>query len=340
MENGTPPESRPQPSLRIGPHHLATPFILAPMAGVTDRPFRNLCRRFGVAMAVSEMVSANPQLKNDRKTLMRIDHSGETGIKAVQILGNEPVDMAEAARLNVERGADLIDINMGCPAKKVCRKAAGSALLRDEDLVRRILEAVVNAVDVPVTLKIRTGWDPENRNAVRIGQIAEDCGIRALTVHGRTRSCGFSGSAEYRTIAEVKRAIGIPVIANGDITTPSKALMVMKETGADGIMVGRAALGQPWLFSSMTQHLAGAASEEKPSREDLEALMLEHLEALHCFYGEHQGLRIARKHIGWYFDHLEGPVGASAAFNLQVSAEAQKSLLREFFRQFPVEHQS
>lgn len=340
MDNATSPNSRTALPLRIGPHQLANPFILAPMAGVTDRPFRNLCRRFGVAMAVSEMVSANPQLKNDRKTLMRIDHSGETGIRAVQILGNEPADMAEAARLNVERGADLIDINMGCPAKKVCRKAAGSALLRDEDLVRRILEAVVNAVDVPVTLKIRTGWDPENRNAVRVGQIAEDAGIRALTVHGRTRSCGFSGSAEYRTIAEVKRAIGIPVIANGDISTPRKALMVMKETGADGIMVGRAALGQPWLFASMTQRLAGAVSEEKPSREELESLMLGHLEALHSFYGEHQGLRIARKHIGWYFDHLEGPVGASAAFNLQVSAEAQKSLLREFFRQSPVEYRS
>lgn len=327
-------------SLKIGQHILDNPFILAPMAGVTDRPFRNLCRRFGVAMAVSEMVSANPLLKNDRKTLQRTNHSGETGIRAVQILGNDPSDMAEAARLNVARGADLIDINMGCPAKKVCRKAAGSALLRDEDLVKRILDAVVGAVNVPVTLKIRTGWDPDNRNAVRIGEIAEDSGIRALTIHGRTRSCGFSGSAEYRTIGEVKRAIGIPVIANGDITTPSKALKIMEETGADGIMVGRAALGQPWLFSSMTQHLTGQGPSGLPSPEDIEALMLEHLDALHTFYGEHQGVRIARKHIGWYFDHLESPLGAAADFNQQISANGQKNLIRAFFEHDPIRYGS
>ena len=319
--------------LQIGPLTLSNPFILAPMAGVTDRPFRNLCRKFGAAMAVSEMVSANPLLKDDRKTLMRTDHGGETGIRAVQILGNEPKDMAEAARLNVARGADLIDINMGCPAKKVCRKAAGSALLRDEDLVRRILEAVVRSVEVPVTLKIRTGWDPENRNAVRIGQIAEDAGIKALTIHGRTRSCGFSGSAEYRTIAEVKRSIRIPVIANGDITRPEKALQVMKETGADAVMVGRASLGQPWLFTSMIRHHDGKPSPPEPELSALETLMLEHLDALHAFYGEHQGIRIARKHIGWYFDHLEGPLEAYSAFNQQLSAEGQIRLIRELFQQ-------
>ncbi len=319
--------------LRIGSLTLSNPFILAPMAGVTDRPFRNLCRKFGAAMAVSEMVSANPLLKDDRKTLMRTDHGGETGIRAVQILGNEPKDMAEAARLNVARGADLIDINMGCPAKKVCRKAAGSALLRDEDLVRRILEAVVRSVEVPVTLKIRTGWDPENRNAVRIGQIAEDAGIQALTIHGRTRSCGFSGSAEYRTIAEVKRSIRIPVIANGDISRPEKALQVLEETGADAVMVGRAALGQPWLFTSMNRHHDGNPSHVKPELSALEVLMLEHLDALHAFYGEHQGIRIARKHIGWYFDHLEGPLEARSAFNQQLSAEGQIGLIRELFQQ-------
>ncbi|MEY4683985.1 MAG: hypothetical protein RLZ25_444 [Pseudomonadota bacterium] len=319
--------------LHIGRLTLNNPFILAPMAGVTDRPFRNLCRRFGAAMAVSEMVSANPLLKDDRKTLMRTDHGGETGIRAVQILGNEPKDMAEAARLNVARGADLIDINMGCPAKKVCRKAAGSALLRDEDLVRRILEAVVHAVDVPVTLKIRTGWDPENRNAVRIGQIAEDAGIQALTIHGRTRSCGFSGSAEYRTIAEVKRSIRIPVIANGDITRPDKALQVLEETGADAVMVGRAALGQPWLFTSMIRYHDGNPSHLEPDLSALETLMLEHVDALHVFYGEHQGIRIARKHIGWYFDHLEGPLEARSAFNQQLSAEGQIGLIRELFQQ-------
>lgn len=319
--------------LQIGRLTLSNPFILAPMAGVTDRPFRNLCRRFGAAMAVSEMVSANPLLKNDRKTLMRTDHGNETGIRAVQILGNEPQDMAEAARLNVARGADLIDINMGCPAKKVCRKAAGSALLRDEDLVRRILDAVVQSVDVPVTLKIRTGWDPENRNAVRIGQIAEDAGIQALTIHGRTRTCGFSGSAEYRTIAEVKRSIRIPVIANGDITRPEKALQVLEETGADAVMVGRAALGQPWLFTSMIRYHEGNPSHLKLDESEVEALMLEHLVALHAFYGEHQGTRIARKHIGWYFDHLEGPLEARSAFNQQVSAQGQMRLISELFQQ-------
>lgn len=322
--------------LQIGHHVLSNPFILAPMAGVTDRPFRNLCRRFGAAMAVSEMVSANPLLKDDRKTLMRTDHGDETGIRAVQILGNEPQDMAEAARLNVQRGADLIDINMGCPAKKVCRKAAGSALLRDEDLVRRILDAVVQAVDVPVTLKIRTGWDPENRNAVRIGQIAEDAGIQALTIHGRTRSCGFSGSAEYRTIAEVKSSIRIPVIANGDITHPEKALQVLKETGADAVMVGRAALGQPWLFSSMIRHHNGNPSDLRPEQSGIEALMLEHLLALHAFYGEHQGTRIARKHVGWYFDYLETPLEARSAFNQQVLAEGQIRLIHELFQQHSI----
>jgi tRNA-dihydrouridine synthase B len=327
-----PPEKAPF-ALKIGRLTLSNPFILAPMAGVTDRPFRNLCRKFGVAMAVSEMVSANPLLKDDRKTLMRTDHGGETGIRAVQILGNEPKDMAEAARLNVMRGADLIDINMGCPAKKVCRKAAGSALLRDEDLVRRILEAVVRSVEVPVTLKIRTGWDPENRNAVRIGQIAEDAGIQALTIHGRTRSCGFSGSAEYRTITEVKRSIRIPVIANGDITRPEKALQVLEETGADAVMVGRAALGQPWLFASMKRYHEGNPSSLKPELSELEALMLDHLTAVHAFYGEHQGIRIARKHIGWYFDHLEGPLEARSAFNQQLSAEGQIRLIRELFQQ-------
>jgi tRNA-dihydrouridine synthase B len=322
--------------LEIGPLKLDNPFILAPMAGVTDRPFRNLCRRFGAAMAVSEMVSANPLLKDDRKTLMRTDHGGETGIRAVQILGNEPKDMAEAARLNEARGAHLIDINMGCPAKKVCKKAAGSALLRDEDLVQRILEAVVSSVNVPVTLKIRTGWDPENRNAVRIGEIAEASGIKALTIHGRTRSCGFSGSAEYRTIAEVKRSIRIPVIANGDITTPEKAQAVLEATGADAVMVGRGALGQPWLFTSLNHHHAGSTASVQPKASELEALMLEHLESLYTFYGEFQGVRIARKHMGWYFDRTEGPVNACATFNQQISAENQKALIRQLFREHPI----
>ena len=235
-----PPTAKP---MQIGPHTLENQFILAPMAGITDRPFRSLCRRYGAALAVSEMVSANPALRHDRKTLLRTDHLGETGLRSVQILGNDPHDMAEAARVNADRGAQIIDINMGCPAKKVCSKAAGSALMRDEALVSNILASVVRAVDVPVTLKIRTGWDLENRNAVSIAKIAADTGIQALTVHGRSRACGFSGDAEYRTIRHVKRSVRIPVIANGDIDSPAKALAVLEQTGADAVMVGLALRG-------------------------------------------------------------------------------------------------
>ncbi len=317
--------------MQIGPYTLENRFILAPMAGVTDRPYRNLCRRYGAALAVSEMVSANPELQDDRKTLMRTDQTGETGIRSVQILGNVPKEMALAAKINADRGAHIIDINMGCPAKKVCKKAAGSALLRDEPLVRQILEAVVLAVDLPVTLKIRTGWDPENRNALTIARIAESAGIKALTIHGRTRACGFSGSAEYRTIAAVKAEVSIPVIANGDIDSPLKALAVLEATGADAVMIGRAALGQPWLFKALLATTNPRAEPFRPNLVEVRDVVLEHLDHLHSFYGAHQGVRIARKHIGWYFDHLPSTMDFKKIFNAQESTAGQYQALERVF---------
>lgn len=319
--------------MQIGPYTLENPFILAPMAGITDRPFRSLCRRYGAALAVSEMVSANPALRHDRKTRLRTDHLGETGLRSVQILGNDPNDMAEAARFNADQGAQIIDINMGCPAKKVCSKAAGSALMRDEKLVSDILAAVVGAVEIPVTLKIRTGWDLNNRNAASIARIAADSGIRALTVHGRSRACGFSGEAEYRTIRQVKGEVDIPVIANGDIDTPLKALTVLKDTGADAVMVGRAALGQPWLFRAMNQAHVASLPGAMPDRAEIQALILEHLQELHAFYGEHQGIRIARKHFGWYMNHLPCSMNYRPRFNSQTTASGQIDCVQNVFEQ-------
>jgi tRNA-dihydrouridine synthase B len=313
--------------MKIGPYLLGNRLILAPMAGVTDRPFRRLCRRYGAAMAVSEMISANPALRHDRKTLLRADHSGETTPRAIQILGNVPADMAEAARINADRGAQIIDINMGCPAKKVCSKAAGSALLRDETLVAAILEAVTRAVAVPVTLKIRTGWDPAHRNAVTIARIAENSGIQALTVHGRTRACGFSGEAEYHTIASVKAAVSIPVIANGDIDSPQKAEAVLKATGADAIMVGRAALGQPWLFRAIAGHIDKNPNPTLPELTEIRAVVLEHLQELYAFYGDYLGTRIARKHVGWYFDHLPCAMTFKSTFNAAETPARQLALM-------------
>lgn len=291
--------------MQIGPYQLQGKLILAPMAGVTDLPFRRLCRRFGAALAVSEMVSANPQLQDSRKTHLRLDHQGEAEPRSVQILGADPKQMAEAARLNADRGAQIIDINMGCPAKKVCKVAAGSALLKDEGLVAEILTAVVKAVQIPVTLKIRTGWDQANKNAVNIAKIAENSGIQALAVHGRTRACGFSGEAEYSTIAAVKQAVSIPIIANGDIDSAAKARAVLAQTGADGVMIGRAALGKPWLFEQIEAALAGD-NDTKPAPSPTQQLELltEHLTELYRFYGEFAGVRIARKHIGWYAEGL------------------------------------
>ncbi|MGX2029001.1 tRNA dihydrouridine synthase DusB [Methylocaldum gracile] len=317
----------------IGPYRLANRLILAPMAGVTDRPFRMLCRRYGAALAISEMVSANPALRHDRKTLRRSDHAGEPEPRAVQILGNDPAAMADAARINADRGAQIIDINMGCPAKKVCHKAAGSALLRDERLVARILEAVVGAVEVPVTLKIRTGWDPNHRNAVTVAKIAENAGIRAITIHGRTRACGFSGQAEYLTIHQVKQTVGIPVIANGDVDSPEKAAAVLELTGADAVMIGRAALGNPWLFRRIDHFLSGSVESGLPGAEETRDVILEHLNGLYAFYGEHLGVRIARKHVGWYLSHLSCPPDFGPLFNIQDGANQQLDLINQLFNE-------
>jgi tRNA-dihydrouridine synthase B len=286
--------------MHIGPYTLDNPLILAPMAGVTDRPFRMLCRELGAALAVSEMVTSNSELWQTRKTRLRLDHSGEATPRSVQIAGTDPAQMALAAKFNVDNGAQIIDINMGCPAKKVCNVMAGSALMKNEALVASILRSVVRAADVPVTLKIRTGWAPDNRNAAAIARIAEDAGIQALAVHGRTRSCKFAGAAEYDTIAEIKNLIKIPLIANGDITTPEQATAVLAHTGADGLMIGRAAQGNPWIFKQILHYMQHGKHAVAISPEEIERVMVKHLENLYDFYGEPMGVRIARKHIGWY----------------------------------------
>ena len=286
-------------ALKIGPYQLKNKLILAPMAGVTDRPFRQLCREQGAALAVSEMVIADPSFWKTRKSVHRLDHRGEDLPISVQIAGGDPEMLATAAKLNQDMGAQIIDINMGCPAKKVCNKAAGSALMKDEKLVQSILEAVVTAVDIPVTLKIRTGWDTDNKNALTIAKMAELSGIQALAIHGRTRSCAYKGQAEYTTIAEVKQHLGIPVFANGDIDSPEKALEVLNYTKADGLLIGRAAQGAPWIFDDINYYLEhGKRRPAKPLNE-IEHIILNHLENLHDFYGEKMGHRIARKHIGW-----------------------------------------
>ncbi|MGR9052765.1 MAG: tRNA dihydrouridine synthase DusB [Gammaproteobacteria bacterium] len=290
--------------MQIGPYSLDNKLILAPMAGITDRPFRTLCKRFGAALAVSEMVSAKPELQRHQRTLLKADHSGESGLRSVQIVGTEPADMAAAARLNVDRGAHIIDINMGCPAKKVCSVAAGSALLRDEDRVKRILEAVVEAVPVPVTLKIRTGWDRYNRNAVNIANIAETAGIAALAVHGRTRACKFEGHAEYDTIRQVKQSVKIPVVANGDIKSAEQARRVLDYTGADAVMIGRGAQGAPWLFEDIAHFLAHGKHPETRNIDFVRSVTVDHLQQLYSFYGTGTGVKIARKHIAWYLASL------------------------------------
>ena len=289
--------------LQIGSYKLPNPVALAPMAGVTDLPFRRLCHEFGAGLVISEMISCNPRLRDSRKTQWRSRHDAEMEPRSVQIAGNDPLQMAEAARYNVAGGAQIIDINMGCPAKKVCRKAAGSALLADEPLVRAILQAVVEAVDVPVTLKIRTGASPQARNGVTISRIAEDAGIAALAVHGRTRACAFQGEAEYDTIAAIVAATRIPVFANGDIDSPKTAAAVIAHTGAAGVMVGRAAQGRPWLCGQIATHLATGVTPPAPSKTQQLAILLRHVAQLHEFYGDFMGVRIARKHIGWYLQH-------------------------------------
>ena len=285
--------------MKIGSYQLAAPLALAPMAGVTDLPFRRLCRRMGAGLAASEMVTSDVRLWNTAKSRHRLDHREEPEPRVVQIAGYDPAMMAEAARKNVELGAQVIDVNFGCPAKKVCNRAAGSALMRDEPLVARILSAVVAAAGVPVTLKMRTGWDRQNRNAATIARIAEDAGLAALAVHGRTRADYFAGEAEYETVAAVKRAVRVPVFVNGDIDCAAKALTALEQSGADGVMVGRAAQGRPWIFRELRAALS-KNSFAPPVLAEVRAIMLAHLEALYSFYGEMKGVRVARKHLGWY----------------------------------------
>ncbi len=317
--------------LALGPHRIDPPLVLAPMAGVTDKPFRLLCKRLGAGLAVSEMTSADPRLWRTRKSLQRMDHAGEPAPVSVQIAGYDPAMLGEAARYNVEHGAQVIDINMGCPAKKVCNVYAGSALLQDEALVARICTAVVRAVDVPVTLKIRTGWDRDNRNGVGIARIAEDTGIAALAVHGRTRADLYQGEAEYDTIAAIKRAVRIPVLANGDIDSPPKARQVLAQTGCDGLLIGRAAQGRPWIFREIAHYLATGERLPAPSPGDVRDLLLGHLDALHAFYGEALGVRIARKHLGWYARDRAENAAFRAVVNRAETAAEQCRLTREYF---------
>ena len=318
-------------AVRIGPYTLSNCLILAPMAGVTDQPFRQLCRHFGAGMVVSEMLTSDVRLWNSRKSRLRMPHADEPEPRSVQIAGGDPQMLAEAARRNVELGAQIIDINMGCPAKKVCNKAAGSALMRDERLVGQILDAVVAAVDVPVTLKIRTGWDRQNRNGSTIAQIAEQSGIAALAVHGRTRADLYTGEAEYDTIATIKQQVTIPVFANGDIDSPHKARQVLQATGADALLIGRAAQGRPWIFREIEHFLDTGELLAQPSSDAIEATVLQHLDALHAFYGDVMGARIARKHVGWYLQTLPGAREFRARFNHLEDRAAQAASVRAFF---------
>jgi tRNA-dihydrouridine synthase B len=317
--------------LRIGPHPIDPPLILAPMAGVTDKPFRLLCKALGAGYAVSEMTTSDPRLWRARKSLRRLDHSGEPAPVGVQIAGSDPDALAAAARHCVENGAQIVDINMGCPAKKVCNAWAGSALLRDEALVARILQAVVSAVAVPVTLKIRTGWSRDHKNGLTIARIAEESGIRALAVHGRTRDMLYEGEAEYDTIASIKRAVAIPVIANGDVDSPQKARDVLARTGADALMIGRAAQGRPWIFREIARSLATGERPPAPSLLEVRDILLEHVAALHEFYGEPDGVRIARKHLGWYAkDRPENAAFREVVYRAETGRE-QLALTRVYF---------
>lgn len=321
--------------MRIGPYELPNNLLLAPMAGVTDKPFRRLCSEWGAGLTVSEMVISQGHLQQHPRTLQKIDYQGETGLRSVQILGTDPEQMAAAARLNCERGAQIIDINMGCPAKKVCSVAAGSALMRDEVRVEKILRAVVEAVDVPVTLKIRTGWDLANRNAVNVARIAEQAGIQALTVHGRSRACKFEGQAEYDTIRAVKQAVAMPVIANGDIDSAEKVRQVLDYTGADAVMIGRAAQGRPWIFRDIQAKLSGDVHYAPLALNQIKPIVLQHLQALYDFYGPLAGVRIARKHIGWYFARLGNlPLEHKQPINLAQHPDHQLALVDAAFNAF------
>ena len=316
--------------MRIGSYELKNRILLAPMAGITDQPFRRLCVHYGVGLTFSEMMSTNPQVWHTEKSKLRLAHSEELGLNAVQIAGSDPLEMAQAAAINVAYGAEIIDINMGCPAKKVNRKLAGSALLQFPDLVEKILKEVVNAVDVPVTLKIRTGWDKANRNCVQIGKIAEQSGIQALTIHGRTKECLFEGEAEYDNIRAVKQSISIPVIANGDIDSASKAKKVLEYTGADAIMIGRAALGNPWLFQAVVALVEHDTIIQTPSLREKCGHILRHIQELHQFYGEQKGYRIARKHVAWYLQGIQPDSVFRQTFNAINEPKEQLIVLEDF----------
>ncbi len=317
--------------MQIGPYSIQPAVVLAPMAGVTDKPFRLLVKRLGAGLAVSEMTISDPRFWSTAKSRTRMDHAGEPDPISVQIAGTDPLALAEAARYNVDHGAQIIDINMGCPAKKVCNVLAGSALMRDPLLVGRIVAAVVSAVSVPVTLKIRTGWDAHNKNAPEIARIAEDAGIAALAVHGRTRDQHYTGTAEYDTIAQIKSLLNIPVIANGDIDSPDKAAFVLNATGADAVMIGRAAQGRPWLPGQMGHFLATGERLPDPSLADIRDILLAHLSALHAHYGEESGVRIARKHLGWYAKDRPENAAFRAVVNRAQTAEEQLHLTRDYF---------
>ena len=316
--------------MRIGSYELKNRILLAPMAGITDQPFRRLCVHYGAGLTFSEMMSTNPQVWHTEKSKLRLAHSKELGLNAVQIAGSDPLEMAQAAAINVAYGAEIIDINMGCPAKKVNRKLAGSALLQFPDLVEKILKEVVNAVDVPVTLKIRTGWDKANRNCVQIGKIAEQSGIQALTIHGRTKECLFEGEAEYDNIRAVKQSISIPVIANGDIDSASKAKKVLEYTGADAIMIGRAALGNPWLFQAVEALVEHDSIIQTPSLREKCGHILRHIQELHQFYGEQKGYRIARKHVAWYLQGIQPDSVFRQTFNAINEPKEQLIVLEDF----------
>ena len=318
--------------MQIGPYILKNNLVVAPMAGVTDRPFRQLCKKMGAGMAISEMVSCNSLLWGSEKTKRRANHEGEVDPISVQIAGADPVMMAQAASYNVEQGAQIIDINMGCPAKKICNTMAGSALLQNEKLVGKILDSVVSAVDVPVTLKIRTGWDKEHKNARAIARIAENAGIQALAIHGRTRACAYKGEAEYETIAAVKSHVKIPIIANGDIDTPEKAKRVLEHTAADAVMIGRAAQGRPWIFREISHYLTTGSHLPSPEVNEIHHVLVNHLYDLYDFYGEYSGVRIARKHISWYTKGLIGSAVFRHAMNQLQTTDQQLSAVNEFFR--------
>ena len=324
--------------MQIGNHILKNNLIVAPMAGVTDRPFRQLCKKLGAGLAVSEMVTSNSLLYGSEKTRRRANHEGEVDPISVQIAGSDPQMMAEAARYNVDNGAQIIDINMGCPAKKICNVMAGSALLKDEPLVSLILKAVVAAVNVPVTLKIRTGWDKNNRNAVMIAKLAEDSGVQALAMHGRTRACLYMGDAEYDTIAAVKQAIRIPLIANGDITTPEKAKYVLDYTGADAVMIGRAAQGRPWIFREIEHYLKTGTHLLPPTVEEIHTVMLEHINDLYGFYGDVAGMRVARKHISWYTKGLAGSASFRHNMNTLQTIQLQQQAINDFFAELKIKN--